>query len=310
MKKEMYTPQSRLEYFIKEVFKTKTEFARLMDMRPSDLQKYIGNGNSVFSSEEKYRKLSNLGLNMNWYKIGEGEMLAEKNQADPITESTVNNEYERLEAIAEKYYGSINNMAVQCGISANVLYMYKNKRNFGFKLYDILKNKCNINPEFLRTGTGPELIPDTNNKSAEPSAIYNIDLANYVDIEFVNIPAHANVGSFVDFQDLPTSIQKLSLSFKNIDPKNLKGIRVSGDSMAEARIFDGDMAIYDTSKTPKNHDEVVIIVNNMIMIKRYFLKNNVIELHSAYNGIPSIILNEMDDNYKILGVVRAVVSYR
>ena len=46
------------------------------------------------------------------------------------------------------------------------------------------------------------------------------------------------------------------------------------------------------------------------MVKSYMINNGVIELHSAYNGTKPIIVNEIDDNLEILGVVMAVISYR
>lgn len=72
---DLDTPQKRLELFIKNQFKTKKEFADAMGMIASDVSKYTGNGKSIFSTIQKERKLSSLGLNINWYKNGEGEML-------------------------------------------------------------------------------------------------------------------------------------------------------------------------------------------------------------------------------------------
>jgi len=130
MKTGTKTPQERLRRFVNSMFASQVEFAKKIGITPMDLQKYLKVGGSVFQSYDKHQKLTELGLNVNWYKTGEGEMLITKIQADPIPGPTTESEYDRLEAIAVKYYGSINNMAVQCGISANVLYMYKNKRNF------------------------------------------------------------------------------------------------------------------------------------------------------------------------------------
>lgn len=76
----MDTPQKRLKYFINQKFAKQKDFAELIGFTPSDLNKYIGNGKSVFENHEKIVKLSNLGLNVHWYKTGEGEMLLEKNE--------------------------------------------------------------------------------------------------------------------------------------------------------------------------------------------------------------------------------------
>jgi len=72
---DLDTPQGRLNYFIKKVFKTKVAFAHEMGMIPSDVSKYTSENGSQFVTNEKVKKLSNLGLNTNWYFNGEGEML-------------------------------------------------------------------------------------------------------------------------------------------------------------------------------------------------------------------------------------------
>lgn len=317
MIEELKTPQERLKHFIKEIYKTQADFAKLMGIDAQYLQKYTKIGGSVFQSFEKYQQLAELGLNVEWYKTGTGEMLLdnfikETDETDlPDTlNGEISEEYKRLEYYAEKYYGNILNMGRQCGVSASALYMYKTKRRFGMKMYDTLQRKCGINPDFLKFGTPPEIISEQPGQVRDSSAVYNIGLDKYADIDFYDVPAHACVGSFVDFQDLPVSSRKVLMTFHKSDPKNLRGIRVAGRSMEEARIFDGDMAVYDVSKTPKNHDTIVIILNGVIMIKKYMLNNGIIELHSAFNGTDPIIVNETDDQLEIIGVVRGVVSYR
>lgn len=74
----MNTPQERLEHFINQHFKKLKDFNAEMGISPSDVYKYIRNGSSVFSSPDKIAKLTKLGLNINWYFSGEGEMLTRK----------------------------------------------------------------------------------------------------------------------------------------------------------------------------------------------------------------------------------------
>ena len=72
---DLKTPQQRLGAFISKTYRVKSDFAADMGIHRQDVSKYTGNGSSEFESEEKLIKLRKLGLNTNWYKTGEGEML-------------------------------------------------------------------------------------------------------------------------------------------------------------------------------------------------------------------------------------------
>lgn len=223
--------------------------------------------------------------------------------------------YERLETVANTHFGSLANLARLIGRKNTFFHSYKTKPGIGTHILQLLKEKCNINPQYIDYGTEPMLLTQFSN-SNKPShkvnnqdMIYNIDISPIYDIETYSLPAHANVGSLIDFQDLPVTTQKLVLSFK-ANPKNLRGLNVSGRSMEEAHIFSKDMVVYNIVKKPKTEDQVVCILNGTIMVKSYMINNGVIELHSAYNGTKPIIVNEIDDNLEILGVVMAVISYR
>jgi DNA polymerase V len=50
-------------------------------------------------------------------------------------------------------------------------------------------------------------------------------------------------------------------------------LRVQGDSMQGAGIYDGDLLIVDKSLTPKNNSIVIAIVNNEFTVKRLKLNN-------------------------------------
>jgi len=148
------TPQKRLKLFIDARFNSVSDFAKQMGVKPSDVYKYIDSGKSVFSNEEKFAKLTLLGLNMTWYKTGEGEMfLPLKNEPEPDSDYS-RDEYQRLEYYAEKYYGSISNMGVQCDINANVLYMYKNKRQQRHN-QQLFNTPANISKLLHRKGLAP-----------------------------------------------------------------------------------------------------------------------------------------------------------
>ena len=81
--------------------------------------------------------------------------------------------------------------------------------------------------------------------------------------------------------------------------------RVSGDSMEDAGICDGDIAVIDRSLKPQHGDVVVGFVNGEFAIKYLDLthsKEGYIELKSANRKYKSIRINESDD-FEVWGVV-------
>lgn len=69
------TPQQRLKLFINERFAKQKDFADALGISTGDVPKYLKNDGSVFQTPEKIGKLTDLGLNTQWYFTGEGEML-------------------------------------------------------------------------------------------------------------------------------------------------------------------------------------------------------------------------------------------
>ena len=79
-------------------------------------------------------------------------------------------------------------------------------------------------------------------------------------------------------------------------------VRVSGDSMEGARIFNGDILVVDRSVTPKDGSIVVAAVYGELVVKRLKLYPQKAELHSENEGYEPILISEVDDIY-IWGVV-------
>lgn len=77
----MMTPQERLEYFIKQRYKSKSAFARKMGSTPQLLNKYL-NQDFVFSTYRKIEQLRKAGLNPEWYLKGTGDMDSEEVKQD------------------------------------------------------------------------------------------------------------------------------------------------------------------------------------------------------------------------------------
>lgn len=83
-------------------------------------------------------------------------------------------------------------------------------------------------------------------------------------------------------------------------------VRVKGDSMMQAGIFEGDVLIVDRAIKPANRQVVIAIVNAEFTVKRLQKEGDVLRLLPENPNYPPIEINsEMD--FQIWGVVTACI---
>jgi len=83
-------------------------------------------------------------------------------------------------------------------------------------------------------------------------------------------------------------------------------VRVTGDSMIEAGIHDGDTLIVDRSITPTNDSIVIAAVDGNLTVKRLLKKGKKVYLMPANSQFSPIELNDNND-VTIWGVVTTVL---
>lgn len=98
------------------------------------------------------------------------------------------------------------------------------------------------------------------------------------------------VENFEDYYPLP-------LEFKTSEEQFM--LKVKGDSMINAGIFDGDKIIVKKQETASNGDIVVALIDDSATVKRFYKKDNKIILHPENEYLQDIVL----DDVQILGVV-------
>lgn len=81
--------------------------------------------------------------------------------------------------------------------------------------------------------------------------------------------------------------------------ENLFILNVTGDSMIEAGIFNGDKIVVNEQSTAERGEIVVALINDEATVKRYFPENGKIRLQPENSSMSPIIV----PNCKILGVV-------
>ena len=83
-------------------------------------------------------------------------------------------------------------------------------------------------------------------------------------------------------------------------------MKVSGNSMINAGIFDGDIVIVDKSLKEKNGSVVIAVVDGEMIIRRLEILQNKKRLVPETNKLAIIELNEFRE-YRIWGVVTCVI---
>lgn len=78
--------------------------------------------------------------------------------------------------------------------------------------------------------------------------------------------------------------------------------KVSGESMMDAGIYDGDLIIIDRSLTPKDGDIAVCVIDSEFTIKRIKIESNCCWLVPANEKYEPILVTE-DNQFLIWGIV-------
>jgi len=83
-------------------------------------------------------------------------------------------------------------------------------------------------------------------------------------------------------------------------------LRVKGDSMKDAKIYDGDLLIVDKAIEPKHGDNVVAVIDGDFVVKRLYKRDGVVKLQAANEAYPEILIKPESD-LVVWGVVQHVV---
>lgn len=124
--------------------------------------------------------------------------------------------------------------------------------------------------------------------------------------ELVSLPLEGLVaaGKFTEavqnreYIDIPRSLLK--------NPDDYFALKVKGDSMIDECIMDGDYVVIRRQHHASNGQTVVALFENDATIKKYYRKNERIELHPA-NPRYEIIKVKQSSEFKILGVLASVI---
>lgn len=81
-------------------------------------------------------------------------------------------------------------------------------------------------------------------------------------------------------------------------------LRVEGESMINAGIFDGDLILVKQQNHAYNRDIVVALIDDSVTVKRYFKEDNYIRLQPENDFMSPILLENVQVLGKVIGLFR------
>jgi repressor LexA len=171
------------------------------------------------------------------------------------------------------------------------------KEHFGFKslgsVQDYIRYLKNANYIQNDTNSVRGLTPVTGGKTS--------DVENIIDI-----PLHGKVAAGNPIEAVEGS-ESISVPATMIGRGSHYALTISGESMIEDGILDGDVIVVKEQKTASNGDTVVAVIDNEATVKRYYKKKSAIELHPANSTMKPIIVKNGDFQIKgvLVGLLRS-----
>ncbi len=86
--------------------------------------------------------------------------------------------------------------------------------------------------------------------------------------------------------------------------RTLFALRIKGDSMVNAGILDGDIAIAEKTPTAENGDIIVALIEDEATVKRFYKEKGHFRLQPENDNYEPIIVNELAVLGKVISLIR------
>jgi repressor LexA len=123
---------------------------------------------------------------------------------------------------------------------------------------------------------------------------------------FVPKPVLGEVAAGNPLTIYPDAIDTIELPTIAKMPKDSFLLRVKGDSLKDAFIFNGDIVIVNPNLEPKNGQIVAAVLDDAAVVKRFYKKKSEIELVSENPEYKPIIIERKYSSFKLVGIVVGV----
>ena len=141
--------------------------------------------------------------------------------------------------------------------------------------------------------------------ATKPRAIEIIDdNFNLVRREVVNVPLVGTVAAGQPVLAVENIEAYFPIPAEYMPNEQSFMLRVKGDSMINAGIFDGDQVLVKQQATAENGDMVVALVDDSATVKRFYKENGHIRLQPENDFMEPIIVDSCEIIGKVIGLIR------
>lgn len=120
----------------------------------------------------------------------------------------------------------------------------------------------------------------------------------------IDIPLHGKVAAGNPIEAIEGH-EMISIPAHMISRGNHYALTVSGDSMIEDGILDGDLIVVKEQSHATNGETVIALIDEHATVKRFYKKKSLIELHPANSSMKPILVK--DGDFQIRGVLVGLI---
>ncbi|NMA83060.1 MAG: transcriptional repressor LexA [Epulopiscium sp.] len=122
--------------------------------------------------------------------------------------------------------------------------------------------------------------------------------------ELVNVPIIGKVTAGEPILAIENIEDYFPLPIEYVNNDTVYMLRVEGNSMIDAGIYDHDQILVRKQQTAENGDIIVALIEDSVTVKRFFKETNHIRLQPENPAMSPIILQEIDILGKVIGLFR------
>lgn len=127
----------------------------------------------------------------------------------------------------------------------------------------------------------------------------------YVSDKYIDVPVYGNVAAGIPITAIDEVNDTFPLPISYAKNKDLFMLKVTGESMINAAILDGDMIIVSKQQTALNGDIVVALLDNEnATVKTFYKEEGHIRLQPENDTMEPIIVKDVKILGKVIGIFR------
>ena len=130
------------------------------------------------------------------------------------------------------------------------------------------------------------------------------DCFNLARREVVNVPLLGTVAAGMPLLAQENIENYFPIPTEMLPDKEVFMLRVKGDSMIEAGIFNGDLIFVEKTVTAENGEIVVALLDDSATVKRFYKENGHYRLQPENDAMDPIITETVEILGKVIGLVR------